>query len=49
MEVSNSVNEAVTQTIPKNQKIKWLSMEAYKQLKKEEKQKAKEKGKDIPN
>ena len=31
------------------QKAKWLSEEALQQLRKEEKQKAKEKGKDIPN
>jgi len=30
------------------QKCKWLSEEAYKQLRKEEKRKAKEKRKDIP-
>ena len=52
MEVPNIVQEAMTKAIPKKQKCKkakWLSEEALQQLRKEEKQKAKEKGKDIPN
>ena len=51
-EVPNIVQEAVTKAIPKKKKCKkakWLSEEALQQLRKEEKQKAKEKGKDIPN
>ena len=42
MEVSNTVNEAVTQTSPKNKKIKWLSKEALQIV--EERQKVKSKG-----
>ena len=40
MEVCNTVQEAVTKTTPKKKKCKkakWLSEEAYKQLRKEEK------------
>ena len=51
MEVCNTVQEAVTKTTPKKKKCKkakWLSEEAYKQLRKEEKRKAREKKKDIP-
>ena len=51
MEVSNILQEAVTKTIPKKKKCKkakWLSEEAL-QLRKEEKQKARKKGKDISN
>ena len=51
MEVHDIVQEAVVKTIPKKKKCKkakWLSEEALnKQLRKEEKQKAKEKRKDI--
>ena len=50
-EVHDTVQEAVIKTIPKKnkcKKAKWLSEEAYKQLRKEEKLKAKEKRKDIP-
>ena len=49
MEVCNTVQESVTKTITKKKKCKkakWLSKEA---LQITEKQKAKEKGKDIPN
>ena len=52
MEISNTVQEAVTKTIPpekKCKKAKWLSEEALQIAKKEEKWKSKEKGKDIPN
>ena len=45
------VQEAVIKTIPKKKKCskaKWLSKEALQKLRKEEKQKAKEKRKDIP-
>ena len=50
-EVHNVVQERVTKTPKKKKckKAKWLSEEALQQLRKEEKQKAKEKGKDIPN
>ena len=52
LEVSNIVQEVVTKTIPLKKKCKkatgYLSR-PYKQLRKEEKLKAKEKGKDIPN
>ena len=44
-EVCDIVQEAVIKTIPKKKKCKkakWLSEEAYKQLSKEEKLKAKE-------
>ena len=50
VEVHDIVQEAVTKTIPKKKKCKkakWLSEEAL-QIRKEEKQKAKEKKKDIP-
>ena len=51
MEVSDTVQETGIKTIPKKKKCKkakWLSEEALnKQLRKEEKQKAKEKRKDI--
>ena len=52
MEVHNIVQETVTKTIPKKmkyRKAKWLSEEALNQLRKEEKQKVKEEGVDIPN
>ena len=45
------VQEAVNKTTPKKkkcQKEKWLSEEALKQLRREEKQKAREKGKVYP-
>ena len=48
-EVRNTVQEAINKIIPKKKKCKkakWLSKEA---LQITEKQKAKEKGKDIPN
>ena len=52
MEIHDIVQEAGIKTIPKKKKCKnakWLSEEAfYKQLWKEEKQKAKGKRKDIP-
>ena len=51
-EVCDIVQEAVVKTIPKKQKCKktkWLSEEALQIAEKEEKQKAKEKRKDIPN
>ena len=50
-EVHNIMQEAVTKTIPKKKKFKnakWLSEEAHKELRKEEKRKAKEKRQDIP-
>ena len=50
-EVHNTVKEAVIKTIPKKKKCKkakWLSKEAFQIAEKEEKQKAKEKRKDIP-
>ena len=50
-EVHDIVWEAVIQIIPKKKKCKkakWLSEEAFKYLRREEKQKAKEKWKDIP-
>ena len=50
-EVHNTVEKAVTKTIAKKKKCKkakWLSEEALQRAKKEEKGKAKEKGKDIP-
>ena len=50
MEVSDIVEEAVIKTIPKKKKCKKaksLFEEAYKELRKEEKLKAKEKRKDI--
>ena len=51
MEVYDIVQEAVIKTIPKKKKCKkakWLSEEDLKQLRNEEKLKAKEKKKDIP-
>ena len=47
-DVYNIVQEAVTTTIPKKKckKTKWLALQIAE---KEEKGKAKEKGKDIPN
>ena len=51
MEVCDIVQEAVIKTIPKKKKCKkakWLSEEALQIAVKEEKQKAKEKRKDIP-
>ena len=45
------VQEVVTKTIPKKKKCKkakWLSKEALQIAEKEEKQKSKERGKDIP-
>ena len=50
MEVCDIVQEAVIKTIPKKKKckkVKWLSEEALKYLRKEEKLKAKDKRKDI--
>ena len=50
-EVCNIVQEVVIKTIPKKKKCKkakWLSEEALQIAVKEEKQKAKEKRKDIP-
>jgi len=52
MEVCNIVQEIVTKTISKKKKCnkaKWLSERHYKELRKEEKQKAKEKGKHMLN
>ena len=51
-EVCNIVQEVVTKTIPKKKKCRkanWFSEEALQILTKEENQKAREKGKDIPN
>ena len=51
MEVHDIVQEAVVKTIPKKKKCKkttWLLRRPHRQLLKEEKQKAKEKRKDIP-
>ena len=51
-EVHNIVQGAVTKTISKKKKCKkakWLSEEALQIVKNKEKQKAKEKRKDIPN
>ena len=50
--VSNVVQKAVTKSILKKKKCKKARgcvRRSYKWLKREEKQKAKEKGKDIPN
>ena len=50
-EVHNIVHEILNKTIPpkqKSKKAKWLSEEVL-QIREEEKQKAREKGKDIPN
>ena len=52
MEAHNVAQEAVTKTISKKKKCKkakWLSEEALKQLRKEEKQEAREKGKATPH
>ena len=52
MEVGNIVQEAVIKTIPKKKKCKkakWMSEEALKELREEEKLKTKEKQKDIPS
>ena len=49
-EVHNTVHEAVTKTIPKKKEFKkaeWLPEEALQIAEKEEKQKVKEKRKDI--
>ena len=51
MEIRYIVQEAVIKTIPKKKtckKSKWLSEKALQIAEKEEKQKAKEKRKDIP-
>ena len=51
MEVCDTVQEAGIKSIPKKKKCKkakWLARRPYKYLRKEEKQKAKEKRKDIP-
>ena len=51
-DVCSIVQEAVTKTIPKKRKCKkakWLSEEALQRAAKKEKQKVKEKDKDIPN
>ena len=51
-EVCTIVQEAMTKTIPKKKKCKkakWLSEEALQRAVKKEKQKVKEKDKDIPN
>ena len=51
IEVHDIVQEAMIKTIPKKKKckkVKWLSEEALKYLRKEEKLKAKDKRKDIP-
>ena len=51
MEVHDIVQETGIKIIPKKKKCKkakWLSKEAYKWLRKEEKLKAKEKRKEIP-
>ena len=52
MQVCNTVHETVTKILPKKKKCnkaKWLSEEALQKLREEEKQKAREKRKDIPN
>ena len=52
MEVYNIVQEAVTKTTPKKKKCKqtkWLTEESLQVAEEKEKQKAKEKRKDIPN
>ena len=52
MEVCNIVQEAVTKTIPKKKNARRQSgcvRRLYKQLRKEEKEKAREKGNDISN
>ena len=51
IEVHDIVRDVVIKTIAKKKKCKkekWLSERPYRQLKKEEKLKAKENGKDIP-
>ena len=51
-EVHDIAQEAVTEIIPKKKKCKkakWLSEEVLQVDEKEEKWKAKEKGKDVPN
>ena len=51
IEVHGIVQEAGIKTIPKKKKCKkakWLSEEAFQIAMKEEKEKAKKKGKDIP-
>ena len=48
-EVSTTVHEAVSQTIPKEKKANWLSEEALQRAEERRQQEAKEKGKDIPN
>ena len=51
IEVHTIVQEAVIKTIPKKKKCKkakWLTEESLQKLRKEEKQKAKDKRKDIP-
>jgi len=48
----NIAQEAVTKVIPKkkkSKKAKWLFEEGLQKMKKEEKRKAREKGRDIPN
>ena len=50
--VRDIVQEAVIKIIPKKKKCnkaKWLSEQALQKLREEEKQKAREKRKDIPN
>ena len=52
MKINNTVQEVVIKTIPKKKKCnkaKWLSEQALQKLREEEKQKAREKRKDIPN
>ena len=52
MKVCNIVHEMVIKIIPKKKKCnkaKWLSEETLQKLREEEKQKAREKMKDIPN
>ena len=52
IEVHNIIQEAMNKTIPKKRKCKkakWLSEEALQAAEKKEKQKVKEKDKDIPN
>ena len=52
MEVHNTVHEAANKAIPKkmkSKKAKGLSPESFKYLKKEEKQKPREKGKSASN
>ena len=52
MKVHNTVQEVLNKTIPKKKKRKkarWLSEEVLQIAEKEEKRKAKEKGKDIPS